>query len=117
MRAKFVAKVKELQSQISITVDESTVHGLSYVIIYVRCDMTGQGEVDNAFLDTVEGMDADSIYRNLRDSLRQAGLDGEFLRKNLICIATDGAVVLREEPADSSPSSSRTFREYSLYTV
>uniref|UniRef100_A0A8C6WVY2 HAT C-terminal dimerisation domain-containing protein n=1 Tax=Neogobius melanostomus TaxID=47308 RepID=A0A8C6WVY2_9GOBI len=97
MRAKFVSKVKELGSRISITLDESTVHGLSYMIIYVRCDMTGTGEVDNVFLDIVElseGTDAESIYKSLRESLRQAGLDDEFLGKNLICIATDGAAVL-----------------------
>ncbi|XP_048037434.1 E3 SUMO-protein ligase KIAA1586-like [Megalobrama amblycephala] len=97
MRAKFVSKIKELGSRISITIDESTVHGLAYMIIYVRCDMTGTGEVDNVFLDIVElseGTDAESMYKSLRNSLRQAGLDDEFLGKNLICIATDGAAVL-----------------------
>lgn len=97
MRAKFVSKIKELGSRISITIDESTVHGLAYMIIYVRCDMTGTGEVDNVFLDIVElseGTDAESMYKSLRKSLRQAGLDDEFLGKNLICIATDGAAVL-----------------------
>ncbi|RXN03547.1 E3 SUMO-protein ligase KIAA1586-like [Labeo rohita] len=97
MRAKLVSKVKELGSRISITIDESTVHGLAYMIIYVRCNMTGTGEVDNVFLDIVElseGTDAESMYKSLRKSLRQAGLDDEFLGKNLICIATDGAAVL-----------------------
>lgn len=71
MRAKFVSKVKELGSRISITIDESTVHGLAYMIINVRCDMTGTGEVDNVFLDIVElseGTDAESIYKSLRKS-------------------------------------------------
>lgn len=97
MRAKFVSKIKELGSRISITIDESTVHGLAYMIIYVRCDMTGTGEVDNVFLDIVElseGTDAESMYKSLRKSLRQAGLDDDFLGKNLICIATYGAAVL-----------------------
>lgn len=49
MRAKFVSKIKELGSRVSITIDESTVHGLAYMIIYVRCDMTGTGEVYNVF--------------------------------------------------------------------
>ncbi len=96
MKAKFVSNIKELGSRISITIDESTVHGLSYLIIYLRCDVTGAGDVDNVFLDIVElseGTDAES-YRSLRKSLRQAGLDDEFLRKNPISIATDGAAVL-----------------------
>ena len=35
IRAYFVSKVKELGSRISIMINESTVHGLAYMIIYV----------------------------------------------------------------------------------
>ncbi|XP_078031643.1 uncharacterized protein LOC144467289 [Epinephelus lanceolatus] len=35
IRAKFVSKVKILGSRISIIIDESTVHGLAYLIIYM----------------------------------------------------------------------------------
>ena len=41
----------------------STVHGRADMIIHVRCDMTGKGEVDNVLLDIVElseGTDANS---------------------------------------------------------
>ncbi|KAJ4943641.1 hypothetical protein JOQ06_006139 [Pogonophryne albipinna] len=67
------------------------------MILYVRCDVTGKGDVDNVFLDLKElaqGTDAESIYNSLREALRDAGFDDEFLFINLISIATDGASVL-----------------------
>ncbi|KAF3851737.1 hypothetical protein F7725_005092 [Dissostichus mawsoni] len=97
MQKKFVSNVKKAQSKISITIDESTVHGRAYMILYVRCDVTGKGDVDNVFLDLKElaqGTDAESIYNSLREALRDAGFDDEFLFINLISIATDGASVL-----------------------
>lgn len=54
MRCKFVTNVTEMQSRLSITIDESTVHGHPYLIIYARCDVSGKGDVDNVFLDIVE---------------------------------------------------------------
>ncbi|KAF3834440.1 hypothetical protein F7725_025644 [Dissostichus mawsoni] len=89
MQKKFVSNVKKAQSKISITIDESTVHGRAYMILYVRCDVTGKGDVDNVFLDLKElaqGTDAESIYNSLREALRDAGFDDD--------IATDGASVL-----------------------
>ncbi|KAK1881585.1 E3 SUMO-protein ligase KIAA1586 [Dissostichus eleginoides] len=68
MRRKFVSNVKEMDSKVSITIDESTVHGRPYLIIYVRCDVSGKGDVDNVFLDIVEltdGVDAESIYNSM----------------------------------------------------
>lgn len=97
MRSKLISNIKKINSKISITIDESTVQGRAYLIIYLRCDVSGKGDVDNVFLDVVEltqGTDAESIYNSLRQSLRQAGLDDEFLGKHLISIATDGASVL-----------------------
>ena len=40
MQKKFVSNVKKAQSKISITLDESTVHGRAHMILYVRCDVT-----------------------------------------------------------------------------
>lgn len=80
-----------------MTVDESKVFGLTYLIVFIRCDVTGDGDVENIFLDLVElkeGTDASSIYDALRQSLKTAGLDDDFLHKNLISIATGGASVL-----------------------
>lgn len=97
MKKKFVSHIKGQDSRISVTIDESTVHGRAYLIVYVRCDVSGGGDVDNVFLDLVElteGTDADSIYTSLIESFHQAGLDDDFLRRNLISIATDGASVL-----------------------
>lgn len=49
MRKKFVSNIRELNSKISITIDESTVHGRAYLIVYVRCDVSGKGDIENVF--------------------------------------------------------------------
>ncbi|XP_062260281.1 E3 SUMO-protein ligase KIAA1586-like [Platichthys flesus] len=96
MKKRLVSHVLALDSRISITLDESTVHGRSYMIIYMRCDVTGNGDVENDFLDIVEleKGDAASIYNALKDSLQKVGIEAEFLKRNFISIATDGAAVL-----------------------
>ncbi|XP_060788818.1 E3 SUMO-protein ligase KIAA1586-like [Neoarius graeffei] len=97
MRRKFICYVKEIKSRMSITIDESTIHGIPYLIIYIRCDVSGKGDVDNVFLDLVElgdGVDAESIFNSMMESLHKAEMDDDFLRTHLICIATDGAAVL-----------------------
>lgn len=97
MKKKVVSNIKEKNSRISLTTDESTVYGLAYMIIFIRCDVTGDGDADNIFLELVElkdGTDADSIYNALRKSLQDAGFDDDFLQRNPISIAADGASVL-----------------------
>lgn len=97
MKKKVVTNIKEKKSHISLTIDESTAYGRAYMIIFIRCDATGGGDVDNIFLELVElkdGTDADSIYNALRKSLKDAGFDDEYLQKYLISIAADGASVL-----------------------
>ncbi|XP_077089675.1 E3 SUMO-protein ligase KIAA1586-like [Siphateles boraxobius] len=97
MKRKIISNVKALDSRISVTLDESTILCRAYMIIYVRCDVTGKGDLDNLFFDLVEldqGTDAESLYNSLRNSLQVAGMDAAFLRKNVISIATDGAAVL-----------------------
>lgn len=54
MKTKVVSIVKEKNLRISLTIDESTVFGLAYMIIFIRCDVTGDGDVDNIFLDLVD---------------------------------------------------------------
>lgn len=87
MRSKFVSNVKEMQSQESITIDESTVPVCAYLTTYARCDVSGKGDVNNVFLDIVELTDG-------VDAEHKAGMDDEFLKTHLIRIATDGAAVL-----------------------
>lgn len=85
MEKKLISNVKSLDSRISITLDESTIHGRAYMIIYVRCDVTGNGDVGNVFLDIVEldqGTDAESLCNAPKNSLPVAGMDEEFLKKN-----------------------------------
>lgn len=74
-------------------------HGRSYVIAYMRCDVSGKGNIENVFFTFVEltmslSKDAESIHNSLKQCLRIAGLDIEFLEKYFISIATDGAAVL-----------------------
>jgi len=54
MKNKCISNVKSLDSRISLTLDESTIHGRAYMIIYVRCDVTGNGDMDNVYFDIVE---------------------------------------------------------------
>lgn len=54
MHFKFVFTVKQKHSQVSITTDERTAHGCSYLNIYLRCDVSGHGDLDDVFLDLVE---------------------------------------------------------------
>jgi len=66
------------------------------LIVFIRCDVTGDGDVENILnlVELKEGTDASSIYDALRQSLKTAGLDDDCLQKNLISIATDGTSVL-----------------------
>ena len=57
MRGKFVCNVKQMDSRLSITINESTIHDCPYLIIYVRCAVSSKGDVDSAFLDLVEFTD------------------------------------------------------------
>lgn len=97
MKKKIVRRIKERNTHISVTIDESTLFGLAYMIIYIRGDATGDGDVDNIFIDLVEltkGTDARCIYEALRKTLRAAGFDDDYLQRHLISVATDGASVL-----------------------
>lgn len=96
MRKKNVS-IKSAGSWICLTVDESTAFGRSYLILYLRGDVTGEGETENIFLDLIEleeGTTADAIYKALKKSLLEADLDDAYLKSHLICITTDGASVM-----------------------
>ena len=64
------------------------------MIFYMRCDVTGNGDVENVFLDVVEleKGDAASIYDALKDSRQKVGIEEEFLKRNFISIATDAVL-------------------------
>ncbi|KAL2096749.1 hypothetical protein ACEWY4_005956 [Coilia grayii] len=96
MKNKLVSHILTLDSRISITLDESTIHGRSYMIIYLRSDVTGNGDMENVFFDLIEleGGDAEALHSALLKSLYSSGLNSDFLKRNLISIATDGAAVL-----------------------
>lgn len=51
------------------------------MIIFIRCDVSGDGDLDNVFLDLFElkeGTDATSIYNSLKGSLRESGFNDVF---------------------------------------
>lgn len=96
-KKKMISTLKSKESRVSITIDESTAYGFSYLIVYVRADVTGNGDIENMFLDLVElehGTTAESVYGSLKESLNKSGLDDQYLRKCLVSIATDGASVM-----------------------
>lgn len=122
MCRKFVCNVKEMDSRVSITIDERNIHGSPCLIIYAICDVCGKGkgDVDNVFLDLMEltdGVDAESIYNSMMASLHKAGMDDDFLKTHLISIATAGAAVLTEKPVGLSLDLKKSFRTCSLFTA
>ncbi len=71
------------------------VFGRSYLILYLRGDVTGDSEIENIFLDLIELEEGTTaIYKALKKSLLEAGLDDEYLKSHLICLTTDGASVM-----------------------
>ncbi|KAG1930311.1 hypothetical protein F2P79_022396 [Pimephales promelas] len=76
---------------------DSLAHKRAVEILEMKEKDVLPNKVVEDIVELSEGTDAESMYKSLRKSLRQAGLDNEFLGKNLICIATDGAA----EPATS----------------
>lgn len=48
MGTRFVTQVKQLGSKNSITIEDSTVMG-RHLIIFLRCDKTGEGEENSDF--------------------------------------------------------------------
>ncbi len=92
---KKISTFKSVGSWIGLTVDESTVFGRSYLILYLRGDVTRDSEIENIFLDLIELEEGTTaIYKALKKSLLEAGLDDEYLKSHLICLTTDGASVM-----------------------
>lgn len=94
MKKTVISKIKNNGSLLSITVDESSAYGISYLVIYIRADVTGRGDVENIFLDLVALDEGTTAEKALKNSLMMAKLDDEYLKNHLISIATDGAAVM-----------------------
>ena len=73
MRRKFVCSVKEMDSRVSITIDESTIHGRAYLILFIRYQR--QGECRDCFPESTDGVDAEFIFNSMMASLLKAGMD------------------------------------------
>lgn len=97
MKKSMISALKSNDYFVSLTVDESSNFGKSYLIIYLRADVTGREAIENIFLDLVE-LDKSLIQClcccSLKNTLLTAGLDNEYLKSHLISIATDGASVM-----------------------
>ncbi|XP_034149789.1 E3 SUMO-protein ligase KIAA1586-like [Esox lucius] len=113
MKKTVISKIKNNGSLLSITVDESSAFGISYLVIYIRADVTGRGDMENIFLDLVEldeGTTAENVYKALKNSLMMAKLDDEYLKNHLISIATDGAAVMTGKDSGLIASSYSTVK-------
>lgn len=92
-----IKTIIETRPKISLIIDESTtISQLSSLIIYIRTKVPDMTEPTNIFIDIVELNDvtAEGICNTLLNCLESIGFSNEFLKENLISIATDGAAVM-----------------------
>lgn len=97
MRSKVIETVIDSNSKIALLIDESTtISQLSSLIIYIRTMLPDMNEPANIFIEIIELEDvtAEGIFNSLITHLRLLGLNDEFLKQNLIAVATDGAAVM-----------------------
>lgn len=91
-----ISALKSNASLVCLTVHENN-FSKSYLIIYLRADVTAKEDIENIFLDLVDldrGTTAEALYQALKKTLLTAGLDNEYIKSDLIRIATDGASVM-----------------------
>ena len=96
MRAHLITAIIRLKSMMSITIDETSLHGKEYMIIFLRCDVSGHGDIENIFLEVVELKTCTSLYlyEQLKETLYKVGFTTAYLEEYLIGISTDGAAVM-----------------------
>lgn len=97
MRSRVMKHIVDIDSKISLLIDESTtISKLSSLILYVRTVLPEMNEPVNIFLDIIELEDvtAKGIFHSLMTQLRLLGFKDEFLKRNLVAVATDGAAVM-----------------------
>ena len=92
MKNKICSNIVELEKKIPILVDESTAHGKSILIIYLKVQ-TSKEESDSEcfFLDLVElkAQASKVIIASVLDCLLANGFSDEFLRSHLVAFASD----------------------------
>ena len=97
MRRKICTRIKHIEGKISILLDESTsLTNKSCLIIYLRCETDKDSSHHYLFLDLVEldNQTSDSIVNTVLKCLNMYEFDEDFLMRNLVAVATDGASVI-----------------------
>ena len=114
---------KEINSKISILVDESTISNNKKtkqkraIIIYVIACVGNSEEPLTFFLDIVElpATTADVIHTALLDNLFHYGFTEDILRERLVCCACDGASVMLGSKSDQSAQPVSRHSHLALY--
>ena len=94
-KLKLINELINNEKKISIIIDESTsISNKSMLVVYLRTVINSQDTT--IFLDVVELTDQKSltITNALLECLSSYGLKTNYLRKNLLCFASDGASVM-----------------------
>jgi hypothetical protein len=95
MRAKLMKNVVDSDSKVSVLVDESTtLSGKSTLVVHVRSCIGNRPTTFFVDLVQLASTDAKSIIGALLKSLASFGFDHEYLSRNFICFASDGASVM-----------------------
>jgi hypothetical protein len=95
MRKKLVSAIKSSGEKIAIMIDEATTRSQKpTLVICLRVVLNGQPT--SMYLDLIELERADSqtIVNSLLGSLKNHGMDTDYLKEHLICFASDGASVM-----------------------
>lgn len=103
MKRTIVTNIIDKNLKVSLLVDESTtVSQISSLIIYIRVFIPCNDNIDvkgqpvNLFINLVELSDvtAKGIFNSLIENLRLIGFTKDYLKKNLVSFACDGAAVM-----------------------
>lgn len=96
MKKKIVTNIINFDSKLSVLIDESTTTStLSAMVVYLKSSISNEDPVF-IFLDLVElnQQTAYNITHQLIECLHKSGFNDDFLKRNWISFASDGASVL-----------------------
>jgi len=98
-RKKLAKEIVRSDNKISLIIDESTtLSQKSSFIVYIHVCLarSGMNSPVNLFLDLVEleSVTAKGVFDSLLSCLHSYGITEEFLKRNLVCLACDGAAMM-----------------------
>lgn len=99
MRKKLAKEIVRSENKISLIIDESTtLSQKSTLIVYISVCLanSGMNSPVNLFLDLIEldSVTAIGVFTSLLHCLHSYGITEEFLKRNLVSLACDGAAVM-----------------------